>query len=269
MISKVPNEPLAQLTPQFSAYCGTSKKKRAGVRRLSAPEIDISGINSCGGAGASAARLAEAGWEKPFNLTEFGPRGHWEVPKTEWGAPVEPSGEAKAANYPRGFHGVMDNTMNCLGTVAFVWAAKQEITGTWYGMFLETGEKTPAVDAMSRAYSGTYPVNRSPVIKQLQCAADRKKVAPGAEFTAKAVVSDPENDAVACEWNVIRENGVKWAEGAHEPVPPTMKGCFPKGADAAEVTVKAPVKPAAYRLFLFVRDGKGGGAAQNIPFLVE
>lgn len=254
--------------PVMNVIAGNSVWKIEALKKY-APKIDIVGINSYGGAGASPARLAEAGWEKPYILTEFGPRGHWEVPKTEWDAPVEPGSEAKAANYLRGFHGVMDNTANCLGTVAFVWAAKQEITGTWYGMFLETGEKTPAVDALSLAYSGKYPANRSPKIKKLDCSIDRKKIAPGTEFSAKASVSDLEGDPLAYEWKVVRESGVKWAEGAHEPVPPTMQGCFPAGADSAEVTVKAPAKPGAYRLFLFVRDGKGGAATQNIPFLVE
>ncbi len=32
-------------------------------------------------------------------LTEFGPVGHWEVRKTSWGAPIEPTSRDKASSY--------------------------------------------------------------------------------------------------------------------------------------------------------------------------
>ncbi len=68
---------------------------------------------------------------------------------------------------------------------------------------------------------------------------------------------------------MIAESADRKEGGAAEKVPPTIDGCFPQGADSAEVTVKAPAKSGAYRLFLFVRDGKGGATTRNIPFLVE
>lgn len=232
------------------------------------PSLDILGVNTYGGAATLPRALDAAGWDKPCILTEFGPRGHWEVPKTEWDAPIEPGSEAKAANYLRGYRGAMDDPGGrMLGAVCFVWAQKQEITSTWYGMFLETGEKTPAVDAISLAYSGRHPANRSPRIHRINTDLDRRRVPPGAVFAAAVEADDAEDDPLAYEWKVVRESGARWAEGDREPVPPTIDGCLADPA-AAAVAVRTPKKPGAYRLFVYVRDGRGGGAVQNVPFLV-
>jgi hypothetical protein len=243
------------------------------------PALDILGVNTYGGAATLPGRLDAAGWTRPFILTEFGPRGHWEVPKTKWGAPVEPDSEAKAANYERGYLGASaDPRGRFLGAVCFVWGYKQEITGTWYGMFLETGEKTPAVDYITHVYQNRWPANRSPRIEALTSELAMKTVPPGTTFAATVKADDPENDPLTFEWKVIRESGEKWAEGNREKVPPAIEGCIiaaPDPAPAAaavagpSVKVRAPDKPGAYRLFIFVRDGRGSGATQNIPFLVE
>jgi len=40
-------------------------------------------------------------------------------------------------------------------------------------------------------------------------------------------------------------------------------------AAGGEVTLRAPAKPGAYRLFAYVSDGKGHAAHVNIPFYVD
>ena len=68
----------------------------AGGRKISqfmslCPDIDVLGINSYGGLPTLPKRLADAGLNRPYVITEFGPPGPWEVRKTSWGAPVEPT----------------------------------------------------------------------------------------------------------------------------------------------------------------------------------
>ena len=184
--------------PVMNVIAGNAVWKMKAIKEL-APAIDIIGINTYAGAVISAKRLDEAGWQGPWMLTEFGPRGHWEVPQTAWGVPLEPGGKAKADNYERGYRAAVADAKRCLGMIAFVWSSKQEVTGTWYGMFLETGEKTPAVDRIAKLYSGKPLPNRSPNIDRIVCGLDRKKVAPGQTFQARAFIIDPENDPVTCE----------------------------------------------------------------------
>jgi hypothetical protein len=52
------------------------------------PSIDILGINAYLGAGGAGGTLKGMGWTKPFIMTEYGPVGHWQAPKTEWGAAI-------------------------------------------------------------------------------------------------------------------------------------------------------------------------------------
>ena len=106
------------------------------------PNIDILGVNAYSGGGGVGGALKSEGWKKPFMLTEFGPPGQWEVPKTPWGAPIEPSSWAKAGGYYATEQTLLASSKDLLvGTYAFLWGHKQEATATWFGMFLPSGEK--------------------------------------------------------------------------------------------------------------------------------
>jgi hypothetical protein len=56
--------------------------------------------------------------------------------------------------------------------------------------------------------------------------------------------------------------------GDRESKPPVVPGLI---ADPSreEISLQAPSKPGAYRLFAYVFDGKGHAAHVNIPFFVE
>src|SRR5262249_25460334 len=151
------------------------------------------GVNSYGGAMSLPERLRKAGWTKPFVVTEFGPLGPWESPKTGWGAPVEANSTEKAIRYGQEYgHVVADNAGWCLGSYAFLWGHKQETTPTWFGMFLPTGEATGAVDEISKGWTGSWPKNRAPKIETFTFSEAGKHVKPNtvASFDLSAKDSD-------------------------------------------------------------------------------
>ena len=231
--------------------------------------IDILGVNAYGGAAGVGIAVAEAGWKKPFILAEFGPVGHWEVSQTEWGAPIEPLAREKAANYYTAHKSVLaDSEGRCLGTFAFVWGQKQETTSTWYGMFLASGEKLPAVDAVAYAWNGKWPSNRSPRIEKLEADFAGRRVAPGEPLTVEAIVGDKDGDRLSFEWQVVAESTDRKEGGDHENAPPSHPECVLAG-DGPNARLIAPKKPGPYRVFLFVRDGNGGASADNFPFFVK
>lgn len=254
--------------PVMTVIAGASTPKVKAVLAYY-PNIDILGVNAYAGASGVGGSVKAAGWQKPFVLTEFGPLGHWEVPKTSWGAPIEPSSWEKAANYFATQNLVRDQGKGlCLGSYAFLWGHKQETTATWYGMFLSTGEKLPSVDAVSRSWTGHWPSNRSPKIESFDSAAKEKTLAPGATATATITAKDFEGDPLTLEWEVVAESTDTKVGGDTESVPPSLPEAI-VSHEGMGVTFRAPQKPGGYRLFVTVRDGKGGASKDNFPFLVK
>jgi len=233
------------------------------------PNIDILGVNAYGSASGVGAAVTQAGWTKPFILTEFGPTGQWEVPKTPWGAPIEATANEKAASYFATQKLVTDDSKNiCLGTYAFLWGNKQEATATWYGMFLASGEKLPPVDAMSYAWTGQWPATRCPKLKTLTTSVTEKTVGPGISATAMVDATDPNGAPLQYEWAVVEENKKIGVGGEAEPVPASHPECI-TGTQDSSLTFTTPTTPGAYRLFLTIRDGKGGATTANVPFQVQ
>jgi len=254
--------------PVVTVIAGAAPDK---VRSLAAhyTAIDILGVNAYASATGVGKALKAAGWKKPFLLTEFGPSGSWEVGATSWGAPIEPSSREKAAAYYTTHTTVMeDGEGRCLGTFAFLWGHKQETTSTWYGMFLATGEKLPSVDAMSYAWTGRWPANRSPRIQKLEASFRQKEIAPDTLVTVTAGAEDHENDRLTYEWQVVAESTDRKVGGDEEAAPPVLKDCIVH-ADGAHLQMRTPSRRGAYRVFCIVRDGKGGASADNFPFFVK
>lgn len=254
--------------PVMSVIASAAPTKVKGVMEHY-PSIDVLGVNAYGGASGVGQALRDVGWNKPFALTEFGPLGHWEVGKTSWGAAIEPTSRDKAASYYATQTNVIKDGMGtCVGTYVFLWGQKQEVTSTWYGMFLKSGEKLPTVDAMVRAWSGKWPENRCPKILKIEAPFRESTIGKGEEVKVSATVEDPEGDALKYDWAVYEESTDLRVGGDAEAEPPAVTGCL-VSQNQSGATIKTPSKPGAYRLFLTVRDGKGSASADNIPFLVK
>lgn len=254
--------------PVMTVIASAAASKIKGILE-NYPNLDILGVNAYAGGGGVGASVKQAGWKKPFVLTEFGSAGAWEVPKTKWGASIEPSSRDKAASYYANQNLLLENSRDiCLGSYIFLWGQKQEVTCTWYGMFLKTGEKLPTVDAMAKAWTGKWPANRSPKITSFKSPLKESTLTAGQTVPASIEVSDSESDPLSYEWEVVGESKDRKTGGDDEQAPPSIPECT-AGQEGASITVKAPAKSGAYRLFVTVRDGKGGASKDNLPFLVQ
>lgn len=247
-----------------------NEAKVANVLRY-VPSLDILGVNAYGGASGAGEALKLAGWTKPFAVTEFGPPGPWEVAVTAWGAPHEPTSQEKARAY-FATHRLVSETNDgkelSLGTFAFVWGWKQERTATWFGMFLPTLEKLPQVDAMTRAWTGQWPKNRSPDIRNLTSAAAGQVVKPDQRLTASLEATDPDGDALTYRWSVVAESVAGGVGGDAEGAPPSYPKLIQKNG-SPECEFRSPSNAGNYRLFVTVHDNKGSAATANFPFRVE
>jgi hypothetical protein len=252
----------------MTVIAGAARAKIEGVKDH-CPSIDILGVNAYASAAGAGKAVKDAGWNRPFVLTEFGPSGHWEVAKTSWGAPIEPSSRDKAAKYYSTQQLVTEESHGlCVGSYAFLWGQKQECTATWYGMFLKTGEKLPSVDAMSRAWTGKWPANRCPRVETFTSPAKGNSVRPGESVAVTLDVADPDGDKVELQWTLAGESTDRQTGGDAERAPEEKKLAM-TSAGPNQWTFKAPDKAGAYRVFLVVRDGRGAASAENICFQVR
>lgn len=232
------------------------------------PAIDIHGINAYGGAPLVPGLLRDGGATKPFLLTEFGPVGPWEMPATEWGAPLEQTSAEKASSYRESWErGVVAAPGLALGGYAFLWGHKMEATGTWFGMFLEDGAKTAAVDVMTGIWSGEAPDDLAPRAAPLSVAGPTR-VEPGAAVVVRASVEDPEDGDIRVRWELRPESSEYLTGGDFRADMPAIEGAV-LDSDIDGARVRMPEQPGPYRLFLYAYDEAGHAATANIPLLVE
>lgn len=217
--------------------------------------------------------IKDFGWEGPYMVTEWGATGHWEVPKTEWGAPIEENSTLKASNYLKRYKFAIEaDSLQCIGSYVFLWGQKQERTPTWYGVFLEDGNETESVDVMHYLWSGTWPENRTPQVESFmlnnKTAYEDVVLESNKEYLTSIKIRDFENDKLNYRWEILFES-----TDLHDG------GDFENRPDAVEFTTvnvnegilkfKAPTEKGAYRLFVYVNDGKQHTATANIPFKVN
>ncbi|MGB5621166.1 MAG: glycoside hydrolase family 2 TIM barrel-domain containing protein [Gammaproteobacteria bacterium] len=232
------------------------------------PAIDIHGINTYGGAPSVAERYRAGGGTKPFVLTEFGPPGSWEIPKTPWGAPLEPTSTEKAAFYRLGYERSVTGAPGlALGSYVFTWGYKMEATATWFGMFLPDGSRLGAVDVMTELWSGSAPGDLAPTIEPL-IVEGQSEADPGDVLRVRAVVRDPEGSAVRAQWVLRPEAEEHVTGGDFRAMLPDIEGAILE-ADATGARVRLPGQPGPYRLFLYAHDEAGNAATANVPLLAK
>ena len=217
--------------------------------------------------------LAENPFERPVWITEWGAIGHWEMERTEWGAPLEMNSTEKAQVYQRAFDEVIAPLEGkVVGSFAFLWGQTQERTPTWVGMFPETGEETETVDVMHRLWNQQWPSNRTPALRSLSLdgkdARQSVRLKSGMNYQAAVEMTDADGDQIRYRWELKPESEALEVGGDAEANIENMEVVF-AGSDGPQVSFAAPAAPGAYRLFVYGYDDEGHAAHANIPFLVE
>jgi hypothetical protein len=264
--------------PTMTVIAGAGRDKIRSLNQY-CPDVDVVGINAYGDLSSIPRALREQGLTRPYVITEFGPFGWWQVDKTSWGAELEPTSAQKAETYLAGYRAaVAAEPQLCVGSYAFLWGHKQEHTRTWFGMFLPSGERTAAVDAMSFAWTGEWPSNRCPEIRSLTVdetsdpqptsAPGEHVYPPGTQLQCRVDAIDPDGDDVRVTWELRSESSDRRSGGDREEAPPAHPEAIVSAADA-HLLLKLPQTANAYRVFVYVLDGHGNAATANVPILVK
>lgn len=237
------------------------------------PALDAIGINAYQDMLTLPEDLRQLRWTRPYVVTEFGPRGHWQVIKTPWEMPIEDSSTHKAEFYRRAYEHAVLNRPGCLGAYVFHWSFHHEKTHTWYGMFLEDGSPTEPVEVMQHFWTGSYPPNRCPRIEEMwiEHGNHRQSVyaslPAGTQVQASVEAWDPDGDALSICWDLRPDVADNPNVGGdrEEPVQPIQGAIL--ATEGNKAVVRLPEQPGKYRLFVYVYDPAGNAATANMPLL--
>ncbi len=222
------------------------------------PDLDLLGINTYGDI-AQVAKLAQQHWPRPYVIAEWGPTGHWQVPKTRWRVPLEQTSSQKAEVTLQRYQDViLGDPDHCLGSFVFLWGQKQETTHTWYGMFLD-GKRTESVDVMQFEWTGGWPANRVPQVRGLEIAGCPDPAStylqPSQAGTAEVDCLDPDQDPLTFRWDIRPEVEIpqnSYAGGLEKPAQP-IPDLIPD-PNQRQIRFTAPARPGAVPA---VRRGRG------------
>ena len=259
--------------PTCTVLAGINKELVDNIRAR-CPAIDFLGVNTYAGLATLPKAIAGAGWTGAYIVTEWGPTGHWEGLSTAWKSPIEETSSEKAAVYKSRYEASVDqDRAACVGSYVFLWGQKQERTPTWYGLFTEKGEETEVMDVLHYLWSARWPANQAPHVYSLQLAGKKAVqniyVKPGVVYPALAVVNDPDGDTLNYRWELLPEPTQVGEGGDFEARPRPVDNAFSGSANKGQVSLVAPPKAGAYRLFMYVSDGHNNVATANLPFYVN
>lgn len=255
------------LDPAHPTVAVLAEAGNGKVRKIKeqAPSIDVLGVNTYGDAALTLTdRVRTDGWDGPIVVTELGAIGQWQAAATPWGAPVEPSSTEKAARLARYLAALRPGTA---GQILFMWGQKQEVTATWHGLLLASGEWLQASEVMARAWGGTTPGgNRAPRIRALRLR-DGPVFERGRSVRATLDAGDPDSDPLTVAWSVMAESTDRKKGGDREGVPSEHSSAL-RDAGPRSARIEG-LPPGNYRLFVIARDGRGAAATANLPFQVR
>jgi hypothetical protein len=258
--------------PTTTTLAGISRREVQEIKER-APDLDILSFQVYGKLEQLPKQVRNYGWDGPYMVTEWGATGHWEVPRTSWGVPIEENSSVKAKNYLKRYqNSIQKDTAQCIGSYVFLWGQKQERTPTWYGVFTEDGSATESVDVMEYLWTGNWPQNRSPIIESFHLnnkdAYSNIKLAANHLYQAEVKSSDPDGDKLTYSFEILHESTDLKDGGDLENRPETVHWNR-KELKEGMIEFSVPDVKGAYRIFVYVHDGNEHVATANIPFFVN
>ena len=238
------------------------------------PEVDLLSLQLYGKIELIEQYIANSGYSGAYIVSEWGATGHWEVPVTSWDQPLEQSSHEKALAIRQRYQRyILNGPENCIGSFVFLWGQKQERTPTWYGIFLEDGAKTAAVDAMQYVWTGSWPKQRAPILRAMHIeglvAADDIHLKAGEMYRAQMQIDHHDANGLAFRWVIMGEvdPALRSEGGDFEPTP-AIVATFDNSDVRQDIEFIAPGR-GEYRLYGYASDKQAGTATANIPFRVK
>ncbi len=237
------------------------------------PDLDFLSIQMYGALINLPQYLENAGYDGPYLVTEWGPVGHWEMPQTAWGRPIEQTSTEKSETIKTRYKDViLADDANCMGSYVFLWGQKQERTPSWYGFFTEAGESMEPVHTMEYLWTGEWPEQKAPRILDISIAGkggrfDSVQLDRDGSYAVIISVEHHDKESLGVRAEIMPEPQVLSDGGDYEPRPASIEGLI-VSADLKRIIFNAPPEPGEYRILVYVTDQYNNAGAANVPFYV-
>ncbi|WBQ08111.1 discoidin domain-containing protein [Kribbella sp. CA-293567] len=219
------------------------------------PDLDLLAVNSYGNVCQVRQDWINGGYDKPYILTEAGPAGEWEVPNDVNGVPTEPTDVQKRDGYLQAWNCIVGHTGVALGATLFHYGIEDDFGAVWFNL-TPAGEKRLSYYAVRQAFGGPGGGNTPPVITNMTLSRVTD-VPAGGTITVDVAVTDPDGDPLTHEFRV----GGKYIDGSGALVGTPSSGNGP-------FTVTVPERLGVWKLYDYVRDGKGNVGIETRSFRV-
>ena len=268
--------------PTTVTFANSDANNRLKVLMQNAPSVDILSVNMYyPGVGNVAKNVAEAGWDKPWMITEYGPRGTWNMStssdpkKLSWGCLEEMTSTEKAEIYSKIWREDIkaNESKGCIGSFIFLWGYQTHgDVLSWYGLFDKSKNTFGGVDEISECWTGVAvdkPAprieNRSKMTLNGKVSKDNVTLTAGSTGnTASVEATSPTGEPLKYRWFIIKDE--RLANG--NAMPDGIEGLIPEPGKP-EITFTAPAA-GQYRLYVFVTEEVNKKVAMAcIPFLVK
>jgi hypothetical protein len=238
-------------------------------------DVEILCINTYGDIGNVSKNIKRFGWDGPYMITEWGPRGYWEAPLTNWKVSIEQTSTEKRKLYYEQYQKYIGSNKDyCLGSYAFYWGFKQEYTETWFGLFSKENVPTEAIDALEENFTEKKVANPAPSLVSLSIDGMQStdNVQLNCDETYKATVDVSNNDEKDIQhfqykWRILEESTDKKSGGDAEEEAQEIQGLIKRGSNKNSIQFYTPSRGGNYRLFVTIKNN-GKVAYTNIPFQV-
>lgn len=184
--------------------------------------------------------------DKPYFISEYGPRGYWHEEYTLRDANnlvKEDSDQEKARLYVDQWEKhIKKHEGHLLGGIAYSWIDRLEGSSTWYGLTDHKNRLKPSYYALQSIWTNKDKVELD--VKYASIKAPKKTLFPGRTYVFEAKVSGEE--PYTCHWRLKKE---QYMETVNKGVAPF------DGGEKVKITI--PEEPSEYRLYLYVTDGEG------------
>ncbi|HET6296724.1 MAG TPA: discoidin domain-containing protein [Kribbella sp.] len=220
------------------------------------PDLDLLAVNSYGHVCQVKQDWINGNYTKPYILTEGGPAGEWEVPNDANGVPDEPTDLQKRDGYLAAWNCITGHAGVALGATLFHYGTENDFGAVWFNL-TPGGDKRLSYYAVRQAYGGPSGGNTSPVITNMTLSRTTD-VPAGGTISVNVSASDPDGDQLTHEFKV----GGKYIDNSSALV------TTPSSGGNGTFTVTVPQRLGVWKLYDYVRDGRGNVGIETRSFRV-